>query len=423
MADLKPQPLPDVELDQSTLDNFKKIVSGFPEAQRKQFSDNFNSVDDPSYKLEIIHNVLSDHSVKSGSENDSLGSSFSVGGLPGAGVERGVQAIKNGLTPQDIPHVLSKTASSFLYGAPEFIANNPIAGVVEQGAKFTGAVPNRSVFPRSVTPEGEKLGNEMGFLAGLVPASDVLSNQVIPAGQEVAKNASNRLMNSVLKPTVQDIQKNPEIGYQAAKAGLTGTSKQIADKADKLITANENKLQNILDQSTGTVDASKVADVIDGVKRPFENIGDKSAVSAIEELQNTLRDKGTLSAKDANILKRDFYTTLKDSNYGTAELPAKTLAKKAAARGLKVGIENAEPGQPIAEINSKLGLAGKVGKLAEKVANSGQRKSVTGLIDTGLVGGSLATGNPAPAILAGLRHVAGSDYVKSKLAEILSKLT
>jgi hypothetical protein len=330
-------------------------------------------------------------------------------------VGRGMEAVQRGIQMGDVPSIAGKMVNAAGAGLPEFLANRPFTGPMQTFS------PSADVMPKSVTPEGERLGNEMAIAAGLFPAMEVLQGIVNPAVRKGAAAASNRLMTSVLKPSLRQMQKEPQLGFKAAKLGLTGSKQQIAQKAEKLIVENEAKLQKILDNSKGSVDATKIADNLDALKRPFANTGDDASVAAIEKLQNTLRSKGTLSAKDANQLKRDFYSTLKDSVYGpgTGKLGASVQAEKASARGLKEGIEQVEP--TVMPINKRTGVAGNVRDAAVRQELMGGRKDVMGLIDSGLFGAGAATGNPGLWATLAAKKLAGSDVVKSKLAELLAK--
>jgi hypothetical protein len=332
-------------------------------------------------------------------------------------IGRGVEAVQKGIQLGDAPSIMAKMGNSALGGIPEFLANRPIAGPMQTFS------PSADVMPKAVTPEGDKLGNEMGLAASFLPSVEILQGLVAPASRKIAAGTANRLMTSVLKPSIKQLQKEPQIGFKAAKMGLSGSKEQIASKAEKLIVENEAKLEKIVNASSGQVDAVKIADNLDSLKRPFANTGDDASVAAIEKLQETLKSKGTLSVKDANQLKKDFYSGLKTNAYGqgTSKLGASVQAEKTAARGLKEGIEQAVPNEPIGAINRKTGVAGMVRDAASRQDLMDQRKNVMGLADMGLSAGTAATGNPVYLGLALARRAMGSDVVKSKLAELLAK--
>jgi|GEM_PF-5509929 len=106
-------------------------------------------------------------------------------------VGRGVEAIERGIKIQDAPSIAAKIGSSTLMGVPEFAANNPISGGVEQGAKFVGAVKDRSIFPKAATEEGEKLGNELGIAAAFATVFTPIKDASI--SERITKSAANKM--------------------------------------------------------------------------------------------------------------------------------------------------------------------------------------------------------------------------------------
>jgi hypothetical protein len=90
---------------------------------------------------------------------------------------------------------------------------------------------------------------------------------------------------------------------------------------------------------------------------------------------------------------------------------------------LKVGIEKAEPNQPIGKINQEMAVAGKASDAIEKRIAQDQRNNMGGITDVLLGAGGMASGMTVPAgglILA--RHALGSAPVKSSMAVALAKL-
>jgi hypothetical protein len=343
-------------------------------------------------------------------ENTSSG--YSIAGP----ISRGVEAIQKGIKLGDAPSIIGKMVNSAGGGIPKFLMNRPIAGPIQ------GIRPSGDFMPKPVTPEGDKLGNEMGFAASFLPSVEILQGIVAPVARGVAKGASNRLMNSVLKPTIKQLEREPLLGLKAAKLGLSGTKEQIAVKALKLIEKNESKIDSIIANGKGRIDAVKIADVMDEIKRPFANTGDDASVMAIEKVQETLRNKGTLSVQEAQQLKKDFYSGLTNAyGPGSGKLSAGIKAEKGAASGLKKGIEKLFPGTPIADINRETGIAGTVRKAATRQDLMGSRNNLLGLVDAGLAATTLASEDPKYLGAAIARRTLGSDIVKSKLAELLAK--
>lgn len=341
-----------------------------------------------------------------------------MAGPVGYGIERGLKAVKEGMTAADAPSVAAKSLNSSLFGVPKIIADRPMA------AGWQGMDTSMSLFPKPATKAGAELGDEMALYSALIPSMMSLQKIVAPAARKGAETVSNRLMTSVLKPSIRQLRKEPKIGFKAAKMGLSGDKGKILAKAEEVITKNEKALEGIIDNSKGSVDVAKIADTLDDLKRPFSNTGDDASVAVIEKLQNVLKGKGTISVKEANQLKKDFYSGLKDTAYGqgTSKLGASIKAEKAAARGLKEGVEKAEPSKPIADLNKRTSVAGMVRDAVSRQELLDNRRNMMGLIDTGLFGGAMGTGNPMlwGTLLA--KKAIGSDAVKSKLAELLARM-
>lgn len=363
------------------------------------------------------------------------------------GVNWAKDAVSGGVSYKDIPFIASEIASGAVPGLKQ-LAQNPVAGAMEAG--ITGFSHPNSVYPEPFSQGGEQLGGRLGMVASFIPALEGLQAIVGPAKaatKGAAKSASNRLMNSVLKPGIDVLEKNPNIGFDAAKAGLTGSSQNIYSKSMKLITENEQKLQKILEQSSGSVPLKRIIDSLDELKLDFVKVGDDSSINAIDKLKSGLSTELKTSqalkssvdpmglsvpetsaevlpdipVKQANELKRSIYKTLRDSQYGTNEVPATTQGRKAAAGKIKRAIERAEPNQPIAQINKKTSLAANVRDAIERQDLLNSRRGIN-LADTGLFAGAVGTGNPALWATLTSKKLADSGYVRSKLAELLSKL-
>ncbi len=161
-------------------------------------------------------------------------------------IGRGVEAIDNGIKAADAPHVLAKTASGALGGVPEFIANNPIAGAVEQVAKLTGAVPDKSIFPKSATPEVEKLGRlgevAAAFVTALAPIGDKssIAERITQSGAERMKASREAVANATDKIVEFDAKVRGDFFGARIKAG-----EEIGKDIQNLQKAKPDQIINI----------------------------------------------------------------------------------------------------------------------------------------------------------------------------------
>jgi hypothetical protein len=139
-------------------------------------------------------------------------------------VGRGVEALENGLQLEDAPYIAAKMGSGALQGIPEFMANNPMAGAVEQGAKILGASKDRSLFPKAVTKEGKKLGDELGIAASfatvMTPVKDVSIGERITKSSVAKMKESRETIANATKDIVKfDSKVRGELFGARVKAG------------------------------------------------------------------------------------------------------------------------------------------------------------------------------------------------------------
>ena len=139
-------------------------------------------------------------------------------------VGRGMSAIEKGIKIQDAPSIAAKMASGALQGVPEFVANNPVAAGVEQGAKLMGAVPDRSLFPKAATKEGERLGNELGiassFVTALAPIKEKsIAERITKSAAEKMKTGRETVANATKKIVEFDSKVRGEYFGARVKAG------------------------------------------------------------------------------------------------------------------------------------------------------------------------------------------------------------
>lgn len=326
---------------------------------------------------------------------------------------------------EDSLPLVGQTAGSMIPGVNAFgggVAGATIGEGLRQGIKSIRGT--RTSQPRQLFGIGPKAPGIVNDLAGEA-ASTAAFGKAAELGGNLISKVPGRLMNSVLRPRLKDISKGANLGRDAADLGFFGTKKQIAQQADSLITQNESKLDSILKGSKGQVDVLDIASNLDDLAKGYANVGDDTSVKAIKEIQDSLLAKsptGKISAQDAQQLKRDFYNVLKDSNYGTADVAAKTGARKQAARGLREGIEKAEPDQPIGELNRQMAVAGKTKMAIDKVAAQEEKNHIGGLKDTILaLGGAAHGGLGEGAALVAASHILGSTPFLSGTAALLAK--
>jgi hypothetical protein len=205
---------------------------------------------------------------------------------------------------------------------------------------------------------------------------------------------ANRMMLSVLKPARNVIKRTPNLGLDALEAGIVGSKSGMLSKAENVAAQGEQALQTAIKGRPGQVDAVKIAQELDAIKRPFQNVGDDASVQAIEEVQKNLVSKGSLSLEEANLLKRDLYKVVKDNAFGkgVGDIAAKTSARKQAAFGLKSGIEAVAP--EVKGINKTISTGVKSRDALENTLSNAQRTVLLPKLAGMGFGGLTVAGNP-----------------------------
>ena len=266
---------------------------------------------------------------------------------------------------------------------------------VRQGIKAIRGTRNSQ--PRPLFGMGPKMPGIVNDLAGEA-AGTATGEAVFRGGGKVIPKAANRMMNSVLKPARDVLERSPKLGLEAAEAGITGSKQGMYKKAGEILTKSEDALSGLIKNSKGEVNVLDIAASLDDLKRPYANIGDDAALKSIDALQEMLLNKsksGKISVQEANQLKRDFYKVLKDRNFGTSEVPATTAARKSVAGQLRRGIEKVVP--EAGPLNKKMGTAVKVQKALDAQIAQGQKRVLMPKLAAGGAGLSMMMGNPALA--------------------------
>lgn len=201
-------------------------------------------------------------------------------------VGRGVEALERGIKKEDALSVGAKIASGALQGVPEFMANNPVAGAVEQGAKLMGAVKDRSVMPKAVTEEGEKLGNELGIAASFATAFAPVKE--LSMAEKITKESANKM--------------------KSAREAVARATKDIVNFDSKVrgeLFGARVKAGNAFDESLKAVQAAAPDQKVD-------------LMSAFKGLGLELDEAGAITAENPKLLS-DIKAVLKKSGNRTLE--------------------------------------------------------------------------------------------------------
>jgi hypothetical protein len=294
---------------------------------------------------------------------------------------------------------------------------------------------------------GTKVGLGAGEAAGVTAAqggdkSDIKLAASLGGGLSVVAKGIESILNkvpqtawsSILKRTPIEAAKSPLLPKQAVETGLTGlTRDSIANKAQSAIQSIEVTLDDLLSKSSAKINPAKIAGYLGDLRQSYAAIpGEQPSVKVIDNILDDLysgfKEGKSLSAVEANQLKRDIYSVIaKSYGKGAFEIPAKVEAQKTIARGLKTEIEKVIP--EAKTLNERQAVYIQIKKALDKTIARTEGKGIAetgvGLYDL-LIGGigtgaGAATGNPLLGLgVVAVKKTAESPIVLSSTAKLLN---
>lgn len=211
---------------------------------------------------------------------------------------------------------------------------------------------------------GEAFKPGLGTAIGTaIPLLGIIKNAFAKGGQV----ASERVMNSVVKPSIDDLEKSilykgKTLGREMLDEGLVGTKRTLIKNASEKLAVNENKLQDILSDSTEIIKKEELLPYLSKLKEKLTNTPTQRAQKALQVVDDAIKllpDEFDLSK--ANVLKRNLYDELRDLAYKLdPNLTPNAETSKAIASGLKDLIEKKSGNIEVSAINKKLGTYMKV---------------------------------------------------------------
>jgi hypothetical protein len=193
-------------------------------------------------------------------------------------------------------------------------------------------------------------------------------------------------MNSVVKPSVDDLSKSilykgETLGKQMLDEGLKGSKKKIFANSINRITENEQKLQAILDSSSGTIKRTELVPYLSKLKDQLSKTPTPRAQQALEKIDDTIKlFPEEMSLSTANEIKRNLYAELRDLSYKLdPNLTPTSQASKSLAAGLKELIEKKANSPEVGAINKKIATYIKVSDgMLDQIART-QRNNLLGV--------------------------------------------
>lgn len=337
---------------------------------------------------EVFSSLPTKLSEEKPSRFGTLAGSFAVGGAPGFGVTPGSEEV--------LPMVGQALGTPFGFGGS--VAGEVVGDVARQGIK---KIRGEKTDFQGVLPRAAETATIEGMMRG--------------AGK-IAKPLAGRLMNSILKPATKQLVKGKNLGLEAAEAGISGTKKGMFGQAQSMVDVGESELQNLIKTTPGSVDLTKALSGLDALEQKALSIGDQAGVTAVQNLKQAI-GSGRLNLESANQLKRNLYDALRESQFGTNEVPVLATARKSAARGLKEGIEDVLP--QAKDINRRIGLGGRVRDALARRNAVEERQVILPFFEGAGAFGGILSGHPEYAALIAGRRLMDTPLVKSMVAKSL----
>lgn len=258
---------------------------------------------------------------------------------------------------------------------------NFLRGLLQEGVSNVAGTQGAEGF----TPE------DIPLQAALGAGGEVLTSGAKALGKGL-KRGGSRVVNSLLKPTADEVKMGKNIGAEyLEKSRLPRTLGGLESMGKAGVDKYEAALQPLLKDLKGPVNKELMLDELNKLRSTiYQQVGEKANLTAIDEAANHIIDNlpEEISASEANVIKRNLYNTLGDKAYKadpTATAISKGM-KKAQARGLKLGIEDIaqkeipEGAQQVQDLNKQLSFYGRLLEKSQDVAAREQGKNLLKLI-------------------------------------------
>jgi hypothetical protein len=259
-----------------------------------------------------------------------------------------------------------------------------------------------------------------GKSAAVSEATGLALNGILSMTMNAVKPTANKMLNSIMNPARDVLKREPNLGTEVMNRGVYGNPQQILDKANSFIENSEGQLQSILQGRPETVPLSGIKVGLEKQMNSLYDAGDKKAIqSIIDDWIEPHADNGyQVVASEANDIKRQIYSKLGDRAYLSTATTTTKDSLKQLAEGLKTGVENALPNEPIKELNRGMQVMINARNAVDNVVATSSKKVGFGLSDLayGTLGAMLGRGG-------GLVANAGEAIATATLGRLLASKT
>lgn len=251
---------------------------------------------------------------------------------------------------------------------------------------------------------------------------------------KVLPKVAGKMAGTALKEPLREVKKgivygNESLGEKAVRLGYKGTNNQIFNKAGQVMDEAENKLQGILESTTGTI---KKDDILynPAVVKIYEEAKSTPGMGRRVETMKRVIDEmpQEMTLPEANKMKRALYKAAGDKSYALdANLAAEKETQKAIARAIKETIEQKTAGTAgegtVKQINQMLADHGKIRDAALDNLARNENRLKLGLTDYGALGvGGLVGGAPGAIAADAIKKFVTTTFAKTWGAFLAAKI-
>lgn len=212
-----------------------------------------------------------------------------------------------GQNPEEVLPMAGQIVGGAIPGVNSFggsVAGATAGQAMRQGIRAIRGT--RDSKPRKLFGVGPTAPGIVNDLAGEA-AGTAAGEGIFRSLSKVAEPVANRIMNSVIRPGVDVLKKNPRFGLDALEAGLSGSREGMISQADKIIGQSEDAVGKIIGNSKKRINADRIIKALEDIKANADLGLKPEDVSAVESVKQNFIDKIPIKTVDES---RQFVTSV-----------------------------------------------------------------------------------------------------------------
>ncbi len=307
----------------------------------------------PGFKLESVDSTSTSTSDKPSQIGEFFGTLGSdIAAIPGAAW----QAVTH---PIDTIKGISQSQGAELEASKAAFKKGQYGEGIRRGIGYMLPVVGPALSQAGTEMQRGEYGKGLAHTAELTPLPEMAVKGVAGLGGRLMRGGARSVYEAELRPTSKlSLAQRKEIVGKGLEKRLPIEAKSI-DTLQESITANKATIESLTKDPTSaySIRTMPTSDLLDPVNKFIARVArvDKAQAKALMSRRNQWIN--SLGGKDATVaqaqqLKEDLYAVINSGAYAdTAEPGTMVAGRKLAARGIKTGIEQAIPEEPIRAIN------------------------------------------------------------------------